>query len=73
MGNNSHTDLQDEIQAQKENSVAAATFQRLLFFDFLWERCGDRERDLDFLEGFLGVRDLDLRDRLGVTGGEGDL
>lgn len=47
--------------------------QCLLFLDFLWERCGERERERDFLEDFFGVRDLDLRERLGVAEGEGDL
>lgn len=47
--------------------------QCLLFLDFLCERWGDRDRDLDFFEAFLGVLDLDLRDLLGVLGGEGDL
>jgi len=47
--------------------------QCLDFLDFLWERCGDRDLDLDFLLDFLGLRDLERRERLGVRGAEGDL
>lgn len=71
-----HTDLQDKFEAQKTTQASSHNSQKsqcLLFFDFLWERCGDRDRDLDFFEDFLGVLDLDLRDLLGVLGGEGDL
>ena len=45
----------------------------MLFLDFLWERCGDRDLERDFLLDFLGVLDLERRDRLGVRGAEGDL
>lgn len=47
--------------------------QCLLFFDFLWDRCGDLDFDRDFLADFLGVLERDLLDRLGVRGVEGDL
>lgn len=47
--------------------------QCLLFFDFLWDRCGDRDFERDFLVDFLGVLERDLRDRLGVRDNEGDL
>ena len=47
--------------------------QCLLFFDFLWDRCGDLDLERDFLADFLGVLDRDLLDRLGVRGDEGDL
>lgn len=47
--------------------------QCLLFFDFLWDRCGDRDFDRDFLADFLGVLERDLLERLGVRGKEGDL
>lgn len=49
------------------------TGQCLLFFDFLCERCGERDLERDFLVDFLGVRERDFRDRFGVLGDEGDL
>lgn len=57
----------------RHNLYKSQQSQCLLFLDFLWERWGDRDGDLDFFEDFLGVLDLDLRDLLGVLGGEGDL
>lgn len=48
------------------------TCQCLLFFDFLWDRCGDLDLERDFLVDFLGVLERDLLDRLGVRG-DGDL
>lgn len=47
--------------------------QCLLFFDFLWDRCGDLDLERDFLADFLGVLERDLLDRLGVRGDDGDL
>ena len=45
----------------------------MLFFDFLWDRWGDLDLERDFFADFLGVRERDLLDRLGVRGDEGDL
>lgn len=49
-----------------------SSHQCLLFFDFLWDRCGDLDLERDFLADFLGVLDRDLLDRFGVRG-DGDL
>lgn len=69
------------VQAQKQNRISSkwqhhkkiTVCQCLLFFDFLWDLCGERDWDLDFFPDFFGDLDRDLLDLLGVLEPEGDL
>lgn len=51
------------VEAQSWMMKPPAGSQCLLFFDFLWERCG--ERDLDFFALWSGDGDRERLDRLG--------